>query len=414
MTLTDAQIKAYRPLDKAYKSPKERGLFLLVNPNGSRLWRHAYTFAGKESTVGLGAYPEVTLKEARERRDENRRLLSKGLDPAEHKRILKAQALGDEANLFGTLAAEWLQTFAPDWSADHKDKIESRLNRYVLPWLAKRPIDQLTAAELLVVIKRIAVSTLDTAHRALQNVTAIFRYAATARDWPGRPLHNIALDLSGSIPPNRQTKHFAAIIEPKAIGALMLDISRYTGKLVTRCALKLEAYTFVRPGELRHAEWTEFSLDAATWSIAGEKMKMDNPHIVPLSRQAMDVVREVQALTGRGRYVFPGDHDRSVAMSENAVVYALRRMGYNGDEMTGHGFRAMARTALDEVLGFRPDIIEHQQAHKVKDPNGRAYNRTTFMDERRRMMQVWADYLDKLAAEAEAEAEAKAAGLRGG
>lgn len=395
MQLTDAQIKACKPQERPYKTQKEQGLFLLINPSGSRLWRHAYSFGGKERLASLGAYPEISLKEARERRDENRRLLAKGLDPVEHKRLLKAEAAGDYANLFGTLAAEWLQTFAPQWSADHKDKIESRLNRDVLPWLADRQIDQISQPELLTVIKRIADRTLDTAHRALQNVSAIFQYAGTARAWP-RPLYNVADGLSKSIPPNRQTKHFAAIVDPAAIGPLLRCIRGYAGNLETRCALRLQAYTFVRPGELRHAEWTEFNLEAADWDISPAKMKMKNGHLVPLSRQVIEVLREIQPLTGKRRWVFPGEWDRSMAMSENTVLGALRRMGYSGDEMTGHGFRAMARTVLDEVLGFRPDIIEHQLAHKVKDPNGRAYNRTTFLAERRRMMQAWADYLDGL------------------
>jgi integrase len=274
----------------------------------------------------------------------------------------------------------------------HASRIMLRMENDVFPWLGSRPIADVTAKEVLATVNRIVDrGAVESAHRVLQNCGQVLRYAIAT----GRAERNPAADLRGALPPVKQS-HLAAIIEPNAIGGLLRAMDAYNGSLVTKCALRLAPLVFVRPGELRQAEWAEFDLDAAQWNIPAAKMKMREPHLVPLAPQAVAILRELHALTGRGRYVFPSARSPQRPMSNNAVLSALRRMGYATDEMSGHGFRAMARTVLDEVLHFRPDYIEHQLAHAVKDPNGRAYNRTAHLPERRKMMAAWADYLDTL------------------
>jgi integrase len=274
----------------------------------------------------------------------------------------------------------------------HASRIMLRMENDIFPWLGTRPIAEITAKELLATVNRIVDrGAAESAHRVLQNCGQVFRYAIAT----GRAERNPAADLKGALPAVKQ-KHLAAITDPNAIGALLRAIDDYRGSLVTKCALRLAPLVFVRPGELRQAEWAEFDLEKAEWNIPAEKMKMREPHLVPLPPRAVEILRELYALTGRGRYVFPSARSPKRPMSNNAVLAALRRMGYTTDEMSGHGFRAMARTVLDEVLHFRPDYIEHQLAHAVRDPNGRAYNRTAHLAERRKMMQAWADYLDTL------------------
>jgi len=276
----------------------------------------------------------------------------------------------------------------------HASRILLRLENDIFPWLGNHPIANITAKELLATVNRIADrGAVESAHRVLQNCGQVFRYAIAT----GRAERNPAADLKGALPSVKQ-KHLAAITDPNAIGALLRAIDAYQGSFVTKCALRLAPLVFVRPGELRQAEWAEFDLDHAQWNLPAEKMKMREPHLVPLAPQAVSILKELQALTGRGRYLFPSARSPQRPMSNNAVLSALRRMGYATDEMSGHGFRAMARTVLDEVLHFRPDYIEHQLAHAVKDPNGRAYNRTAHLAERRKMMAGWADYLDALKA----------------
>lgn len=292
------------------------------------------------------------------------------------------------------VAREWHAKQSATWVELHASRIMLRLENDVFPWLGRRPIADITAKELLATVNRIVDrGAVESAHRVLQNCGQVLRYAIAT----GRADRNPAADLRGALPPVKKTHH-AAIIEPTAIGGLLRAMDAYNGSLVTKCALRLAPLLFVRPGELRHAEWAEFDLDAAQWNIPAEKMKTREPHLVPLAPQAVAILRELQPLTGRGRYVFPSARSPQRPMSNNAVLSALRRMGYATDEMSGHGFRAMARTVLDEVLQFRPDYIEHQRAHAVKDPNGRAYNRTAHFAERRKMMAAWADYLDGLRA----------------
>ena len=392
MPLTDTAIRNAKPGAKPAKLFDERGLFLLVTPAGGKWWRLKYRFDGKEKQLSLGVYPDVGLKQARKRRDDSRKLLADGIDPSENRKATNSARTSSAANSFEVIAREWFAKFSPNWAPSHGDKIIRRLERDVFPWLGARAIAGINAPELLTTLRRIEDrGAVETAHRALQNCGQVFRYAIAT----GRAERDPTGDLRGALPPVKQTHH-AAITDPKAIGELLRAIDGYEGSFVTKCALCLAPLVFVRPGELRNAEWTEINLDLGEWNIPAERMKMREPHLVPLSTQTIKILRELYALTGNGRYVFPGARSSKRPMSDNAILAALRRMGIPKDEMTGHGFRAMARTILDEVLGVRPDYIEHQLAHAVRDPNGRAYNRTAHLAERKKMMQQWADYLDSL------------------
>ena len=396
MALSAIQIKSAKATDKPIKLSDGGGLFLLVQPNSAKYWRLAYRFAGKQKTLALGVYPDVSLLDARNRRDDARKLLADGIDPGENKKATKAAGANRAANSFEVVAREWHGKFSPGWAATHSSKIIRRLEENIFPWLGARPIAEITAPELLTCIRRIeARGILETAHRTLQHCGQVFRYAVQT----GRAERDPSGDLRGAIPPVRDKGHFAAVTEPKQVAELLRTLDGYQGTFVVTSALRLAPLVFVRPGELRKAEWADFDLDAAEWRYTVTKTKQD--HIVPLATQAVAILRELYALTGQGRYVFPGARSNGRAMSDNAILAAMRRMGISKDEMSGHGFRAMARTVLDEVLGVRPDLIEHQLAHAVRDPLGRAYNRTTHLPERRQMMQQWADYLDKLKAGAE-------------
>jgi integrase len=397
MKLSDPAVKKAKPEAKPYKMADGGGMYLEVMPNGSKYWRLKYRFDGKEKRLALGVYPDITLADARCRRDEARRNLANDIDPGEHRKAAKAAKSERAANSFEVIAREWFAKNAATWTESHGSRIIRRLERDIFPWIGGRPIAEIKAPELLATLRRIEErGAVETAHRAQQNCGQVFRYAIAT----GRAERDPAPDLKGALPPVRQTHH-AAITDPKAIAELLRAMDSYQGSFVTKCALRLAPLFFVRPGELRKAEWAEIDLDKAEWNIPAERMKMREPHLVPLSSQAVKILRELHALTGEGRYVFPGARTNGRPMSDNAVLAALRRMGFAKDEMSGHGFRAMARTILDEVLGVRPDFIEHQLAHAVRDPNGRAYNRTAHLAERRKMMQQWADYLDKLKAGAE-------------
>lgn len=392
MPLTDAAIRKAKPLPKPVKLSDGGGLYLLLRPNGARWWRLDYRrpYTGKRNTLSLGTYPATGLAEARERRDAARKLLEADVDPAEHRKAEKAAGVERAANSFEVVAREWLgkQTWVPSYSS----KVSAWLENDVFPWIGARPVAEISAPEFLRVARRVEErGAIESAHRIMQNCGQVMRYAIAT----GRADRNPVSDLRGALasPPER---HHAAITDPREIGGLLRAIDAYRGNLVTRSALQLAPLVFVRPGELRQAEWSEIDLDAAEWNIPAARMKMRLPHLVPLSRQAVAILRDLKPLTGRRQHIFPGGHDPRKPMSDNAINAALRRMGFEGDTMTGHGFRAMARTVLDEVLHFRPDYIEHQLAHAVRDPNGRAYNRTAHLAERRKMMQAWADYLDRL------------------
>ncbi len=394
MALTDTVVRNAKARDKTYKLSDSRGLYLQVETNSSKLWRLKYRFLGKEKKLSLGAYPEIGLAQARERQLDARRLLANGVDPGEYKKQQKRAAKVMAANSFEAVGREWFAKFSSTWAKSHSDKVLLRLENDVYPWLGSRPIAAIEADELLQVLRRIeARGALDTAHRCRGTCSQIFRYAIAT----SRAKRDPSTDLRGALPPV-QGEHLASITDPAGIGELLRTIDGYQGNLRTRCALRLNPLVFVRPINLRKAEWSHFHLNDAQWRIPGELLKMREDLIVPLSRQAMEILREIHPVTGQGRYLFPCEGNVFRAMSENTINGALRRLGYSGDEMTGHGFRAMARTVLDEVLNFRVEWIEMQLAHEVKDLNGRAYNRTTFLEGRTQMMQRWADYLDEVRA----------------
>jgi integrase len=389
MALTDTAVRNTKPKEKAYKLFDGGGLFLMVNPKGSRYWRLKYRYQGKEKLLALGVYPDVSLKTARDRRDAARAQIADGIDPSQARKATKAAQ--SDADSFEAVAREWWGQREPNWSKTHSSRILLRLNKDVFPWVGKRPIGEITAPELLTVLRRIENrGAVETAHRIHQSCGQIFRYAVAT----GRAERDPSADLKGALPPTRQ-KHHASITDPKKVGELLRAIEGYEGSLVTRCALQLASLTFVRPGELRHAEWSEINIDKAEWRISAEKMKMSAVHIIPLSSQALSVLREIQPLTGHGKYVFPGIRSLKRPMSENTVNAALRRLGYTKDEMTGHGFRSMASTILNEQ-GWHRDAIERQLAHAERNSVRAAYNYAEHLPERVRMMQAWADYLDSL------------------
>ena len=395
MPLTDTAIRNAKPGAKPAKLFDERGLFLIVTPTGGKWWRFRYKFDDKEKLLSLGVYPDVGLKDARQRRDDARKLLADGIDPGQNRKAMKAVKQDRAANSFEVITREWYGKHAPNWVEHHGDRIIRRFERDIFPWIGGRPIADVTAPELLAAMRRIENrGALETAHRSLGNCEQVFRYAIAT----GRATRDPSGDLRGALPPVKG-EHFAAVTEPIQAAELLRTLDGYQGTLTVACALRLAPLVFVRPGEIRNAEWADIDLDAAEWCY--HVTKTDSDHIVPLATQAVAILRELHALTGTGRFVFPGARSNGRPMSDNAILAAMRRMGISKDEMSGHGFRAMARTILDEVLGVRPDFIEHQLAHAVRDPNGRAYNRTAHLVERRKMMQLWADYLDKLKAGAE-------------
>ena len=393
MPLTDMKVSKAKPQDKSISLFDGAGLYLLITPTGGKLWRFKYRFDKKEKKLAFGTYPEITLADARQRRDEARRQIAHGIDPGAVRKAQK-QAKTEEKETFEIIAREWHTKFKPTWKPSHAEQLLTRLERDVFPYLGTRPIKEIKAPELLTVLRRIeSRGALETAHRARVICGQILRYAVAT----GRAERDPSADLKGALPPVK-TINRAAIVEPKKVGELLRAIDGYQGGFVVQCALKFAPLVFVRPGELRHAEWSEIDFENAEWNIPPGKMKMKEPHLVPLSKQAIAILEEIKKLTGSSRYVFPSGRSFARPMSDNAILAALRRMGYAKEEMSGHGFRAMARTILDEVLQVRPDFIEHQLAHAVRDPNGRAYNRTAHLAERRKMMQLWADYLDGLKA----------------
>nr|VFJ69957.1 MAG: Integrase [Candidatus Kentron sp. FM] len=393
MSLTDTEIRNAKPRTKDYRLSDGEGLAISIGTKGQKWWRFRYFYRGTEKMLSLGVYPKVTLSDARKRRNEARELLEKGINPSENRKAQKSAQAERSANSFEAVAREWFAKHSPGWAKTHSSRVISRLERDVFPWMGGSPISGIMPPELLTVVRRIEErGALETAHRVLQICGQIFRYAVAT----GRAERDPSADLRGALPPVKGKKHFAAVTEPKRVGELLRALDGYQGTFPVICALRLAPLVFVRPGELRRAQWADIDLETAEWRYTVTKTETD--HIVPLSRQAVAILTELQPLTGRGRYVFPSARTNDRPMSDNAILSAFRRMGIPKDEMSGHGFRAMARTILDEVLHFRPDYIEHQLAHAVRDPNGRAYNRTKYLPERREMMQQWADYLDDLKA----------------
>ena len=395
MPLTALKIRTTKPGPKTIKLFDERGLYLEISPAGGRWWRFKYLFDGKEKRISLGVYPDISLSDARERRDEARKLVANGIDPSENRKAQKSAKTERAANSFEVIAREWYAKYSKTWVENHGNRIIRRLERDIFPWIGGKPIADLSAPDLLTVIRRIEErGALETAHRALSNCGQVFRYAIAT----GRASRDLSHDLKGALPPVKG-EHFAATTDPKRLAEILRVMDDYQGTFVVRCALRLAPLIFVRPGELRSARWQDIDFQAREWRYL--VTKTNTPHIVPLANQALIILQELQPLTGNSLYVFPGARSFQRPMSENAVLAAMRSLGIGSDEMSGHGFRAVARTILDEVLGIRPDFIEHQLAHAVRDPNGRAYNRTVHLAERHKMMQLWADYLDKLKSGAE-------------
>jgi len=366
-------------------------MYLLVNAAG-KYWSVDSRFANKRKTLALGVYPEVSLPKARKRREAARELLADGIDPSTAKREAKQFTAAAAANTFEAVAREWLSKTAAKRMGSTQGKVTTWLEKDVFPFIGRYPITTVGPRDVLATVRKLeARGAVDSAHRVKQICGQVFRFAVA----DGKADRDVTTDLRGALATVPEA-HFAAITEPKEAGGLLRAICTYTGHPGTVAALKLAPLVFVRPGELRTAEWSEINLDAAEWRIPGSKMKMKADHLVPLSGQAVQILRAILTVTGHGRYVFPSVRTGNRPMSENTINAALRGMGYSSEVHTAHGFRAMARTIMDEVLGERVNLIEHQMAHQVKDPNGRAYNRTAHLPERRKMMQRWADYLDKL------------------
>jgi integrase len=389
MALTDIKARTAKPRAKAYKLADSHGLYLLVSPTGAKWWRLKYRLKGKEKALALGVYPEVTLAEARDKQAKARKLIAHGTDPMEAKREQKRQAKAQSENSFENIAREWHVNQQGRWTEHHASRVLGSLQREVFPLIGDKPIVQISAPAILEAARRVEKrNALDVASRVLQRINAVYRYAAST----GRTTYNPAADLVGSLK-TRKVTHRAALKRADLPG--FLDrLNAYDGQPLTRLALKLIVLTFLRTRELRGARWEEFDFDRAEWRIPAERMKMTNDHVVPLSRQALAVLEELQPLTGSYALVFPNQNDLSRPMSENTLLYAMYRMGYH-QRATVHGFRATASTILNE-MGYRPDVIERQLAHAERNKVRAAYHRSEYLDDRRKMMQAWGDYLDSL------------------
>ncbi len=387
MPLTDIVCKNTKPSDKSRKLADGNGLYLEVSPNGGKYWRLKYRFAGKEKRLALGVYPEVSLSEARDKRTQARKLLANGVDPSQEKKEVKRLATLKSENCFKAIAEEWLETQKPSWTARHAYYVYRRLETDIFPVLGNRPISDITAPELLSVLRLIEKrGAIDLAHRALQTCGQIFRYAIVT----SRAERDISADLKGALKTKKTVHH--AHIQGAELPEFLEKLDAYDGHLQTKFALKLLLLTFVRTTELRAAQWVEFNFDKTEWRIPAERMKMRQLHIVPLSQQAIEVLKDLRKITGHSPFLFPNHANPQKCMSENTILYALYRMGYHS-RATGHGFRATASTILNET-GFRADVIERQLAHGERNKVRASYNHAEYLLERRHMMQHWADYLD--------------------
>jgi len=402
MSLTDREVRGAKPREQDYKLGAGRGLALVVKANGTKLWRGKYRVAGREKSLSIGVYPEVTLKDARDEWEDARRLLRNGGDPSAEKR---ARRRAGDGNTFEAVAREWFAKQKPRWAESHSIRIIRRLERDVFPYLGKMPVETISAPDVLSVVRRIEKrKAIETAHRAAQNVSQVMRFAIAT----GRATTDPTTALRGALEA-KTVRHHAAITDPDGLGNLLREIDAYRGSSrVTEAALRMAPHVFVRPAELRRAEWDEIDLGDALWTIPSEKMKGRESHMVPLSRQVLAILEELHPRTSSGRFVFPNARTADRPMSENALLAALRGLGYGKDDVTPHGFRATARTLLDEALEFPPHLVEHQLAHSVRDALGRSYNRTKHLTQRRDMMQRWSDYLDELR-----DAKGKVVPLRG-
>jgi integrase len=390
MALTDTAIKTAKPKATDYKMADEKGLYVLVKKAG-KYFRLDYRFLGKRKTLALGVYPETSLKEARKKRDEARKILADGKDPLEEKKAQKSQLIAEAASSFQSVASEWHEKMKSKWSADHAGRKWHHLEKDVFPTFGGTPIKNITARELLTLFEKIqARGATDVGHRIKGICGEVFRYGIHTDRCDRDPTQ----DLKGVLVPKRN-KNMAAITDPKGVGGLLRAIDDYQGDFVTKGALKLTPYVMLRPGELRAAEWSEIDLKKKQWKIPAVKMKMARPHLVPLSSQAVKIFKTMQPITGQGEYVFPSVRSKDRPMSENTITAALRRMGFTKEEMTAHGFRGMASTLLHEN-GFKSEVIEAQLAHAERNKVKAAYNHAEYLAERTEMMQKWADYLDGL------------------
>ncbi len=392
MPLTDTTIRNAKPKEKPYKLSDGNGLYLLVKQAG-KYFRMNYRFGGKSRTIAFGVYPRVKLKDARQKCHDARALLERDIDPMQYKKEAKFRKREQAENSFEKIALEWFLKNKHTWTEKHAKTIMSRLENNIFPWLGSRPIDDITPSDLLLVLRRIEDrGAVEVAHRTKQICGQVFRYGIAT----GRAGRDISADLKGALMPTK-SKNLSAITEPVKVGELLRAIDGYSGNFVTKCALRLAPLVFLRPIELRHAEWSEIDLDNYEWKIPGPKMKKKRPHIIPLSFQSADIFKEILPLTGDGRYVFPSIRSNDRALSENALTAALRRMGFEKHEMCAHGFRGTASTLLHEN-GWASHLIELQLAHVEKNSVKAAYNHAEHLEDRRKMMQWWADYLDELRA----------------
>lgn len=390
MPLTDIAIKKALPREKPYKLTDGEGMYLLVNSKG-KYWRLDYRHLGKRKTLALGTYPTVSLADARDRKNTAKKTLSNGIDPSSLKKETRLAAMKANAITFELVSREWHLKNKPKWSDKNAARTISALERYVFPFIGNSPISNIKPSELLDVIRKIENrGNIQTAHRVMRNCGQVFRYAMAT----DRATVDITIPLKGSLTPIVE-RHHASITQPKRIGQLLRDIDEYDGLFVTKCALQLAPLLFVRPGELRQSEWTEFNLDDAEWKIPPQKMKMKVTHIVPLSEQALKIIKSLQPHTGHCKYLFPSLRSPNRSMSDNTLNAALRRLGYNKDEMTAHGFRSMASTILHEQ-GWPHDVVERQLAHADRNKVSSAYNYADYLPKRKEMMQEWANYLEGL------------------
>lgn len=388
--LTDIKIRTADAGDKPYKLYDDNGLYIIINKAG-KYFRYDYRFAEKRKTFAIGVYPEVSLKEARDKRDEARKLLAAGKDPMAEKKTKKLQLFADATNSFKAVAAEWHEKMKNKYSAEHADRKWHYLDKDVFPTFGNTPIKNITALELLALLNKIqARGAIDIAHRIKGYCGEVFRYGIHT----GRCDRDPSQDLKGVLIP-RKNKHMATITVPEKIGELLRAIDGYQGDFTTRCALKLAPYVMFRPGEIRRAEWSEISFERMQWKIPADKMKMRKPHIIPLSNQVIDILKSIEQVSGQGKYVFPSMVNKNNPMSENTLNAALRRMGFTKEEMTSHGFRGMASTLLHEN-GFQTNVIEAQLAHSERNKVKAAYNHAEYLAERTEMMTWWANHLDSL------------------
>jgi len=391
MPLSQVKCKNAKPQPRTYRLFDEKGIYLEVTPKGQKWWRFKYRFNGKEKRISLGVFPEIGLKEARDSRDDARQQLRNNVDPSAIRKARKLSNARANDNSFEILAREWHTKQSSVWSQSYADDVLQRMERNAFPIIGQTPIHEISTAEILDMLRRMEKRGIrETTYRIRAISSQIFRYAIVT----GRAEHDPAADLIGSLTP-RKRNHFATITDPNKIGQLLRAINEYEGAFVTSVALRLAPYVFVRPGELRRAEWSEIDFDDTLWRIPADKMKKGIAHVVPLATQSIALLKEIQEFTGNGKYVFPSIRTPLRPMSENTINAALRRLGYLKDEITGHGFRSMASTRLNE-MGWSSDIIERQLAHTEKNAVRGAYNFAEYLPGRRKMMQAWADYLDSL------------------